>query len=60
MRISEKPSPVQIITDQKQLDSVELFSYLGSVITNDSKSRVRRAKSSIQQDEDCTSRLGLN
>ena len=35
MRISRQPSPVTIMIDQKQLENVELFDYLGSVLTND-------------------------
>ena len=31
MRISRKPSPVTIMIDQKQLENVECFKYLGSV-----------------------------
>jgi len=34
MRISREPSPIQIMTDQKQLKNVEYFNYLGSMITN--------------------------
>jgi hypothetical protein len=37
IRISRKPSPVQIITDQKQLANVDHFEYLGSMITNDAR-----------------------
>ena len=35
MRISRQPSPVTIIIDQKQLENVECFKYLGSMLTND-------------------------
>jgi hypothetical protein len=41
---------VQIMTDQKQLENVEYFSYLGSTITNDARctreirSRIAMAK----------------
>ena len=35
MRISSEPSPVQIVIDQKQLENVEYFNYLGIVIMND-------------------------
>jgi hypothetical protein len=35
MRISRQPSPVKIIIDQKQLENVESFKYLGSILTND-------------------------
>jgi len=37
MRISWQPSPVQIMTDQKQLDNTEYFNYLGSTVTNDAR-----------------------
>ena len=33
LRISRKPSPTHIIIDQKPLQNVEYFSYLGSMIT---------------------------
>ena len=34
MRISRETSTVQIMIDQKQLEIVEYFNYLGSIITN--------------------------
>ena len=34
MRISRQPSPVTIMIDQKQLENVECFKYLGSLLTN--------------------------
>jgi len=37
IRISRKPSPVQIITNQKQLANAGHFDYLGSMITNDAR-----------------------
>jgi len=37
MRISKQPFPVKIIIDQKQLDNVESFKYLGSILTNDGR-----------------------
>jgi hypothetical protein len=43
---------------QKQLDSVESFKYLGSILTNDGrctceiKCRIAMAKACIQQEED--------
>ena len=58
MRISREPSPLQIMLDQYQLQSVEYFNYLGSMITNDArcareiKSSFAMVKVSIQQDED--------
>ena len=35
MRISRQPYPVKIMIDQKQLQNVEFFKYLGSILTND-------------------------
>jgi len=37
MRISRQPLPVKIIVDQKQLENVESFKYLGSILTNDER-----------------------
>jgi len=45
MRTSWQPSPVQIMIDQKQLDNMEYFNYLGSMITNDARC-TREIKSS--------------
>ena len=50
MRISRQSSPLTIMIDQKQLENVEYFKYLGSMITNDGrctreiKSRIAMAK----------------
>jgi len=33
MRISRQPFPVKIMIDQKQLENVESFKYLGSILT---------------------------
>ena len=33
MRISRQPFPVKIVMDQKQVQNVEFFKYLGSVLT---------------------------
>ena len=46
MRISRQPSPVTIMVGQKQLDNVECFNYLGSMLTNDGR-RTREIKSRI-------------
>jgi hypothetical protein len=35
MRISRQPFPVKFITNQKQLEDVESFKYVGSMLTND-------------------------
>ena len=37
MRISRHPLPVKITIDQKQLENVESFKYLGSMLTNDGR-----------------------
>jgi len=37
MRISRQPFPVKIVIDQKQLENVESFKYLGSILTNDGR-----------------------
>jgi hypothetical protein len=44
MRISREPYTLQIITDQKQLQNVEYFNDVGSLITNDA-TRTREIKS---------------
>jgi hypothetical protein len=36
-RISRQPFPVKIWIDQKQLENVESFKYLCSILTNDGK-----------------------
>ena len=33
IRIARQPFPVKIIVDQKQLENVESFKYLGSILT---------------------------
>jgi hypothetical protein len=37
MRISRQPLPVKIMVDQKQLEKLESFKYLGSILTNDER-----------------------
>jgi len=37
MRISRQPSPVTIMIEQKQLENVECFKYLCSILTNGGK-----------------------
>jgi len=37
MRISRQPFPVTIMIDQKQLENVEYFKYLGSILINDGR-----------------------
>jgi hypothetical protein len=55
MRISRQPSPVKIIIDQKLLENVEYFNYMGSMITNDARctceiiSRIAMAKAAFNK-----------
>jgi hypothetical protein len=50
-----QPSPIKIMIDQKQLENVENFNYLGSMITNDArctreiKSRITMAKTAFNK-----------
>jgi hypothetical protein len=37
MRISRQPSPVKLMIDQKQLQNMESFKYLGRILTNDGR-----------------------
>jgi len=55
MRISRQPFPVKIMIDQKQLENVESFKYLGSIVTNDGrctceiKCRIAMAKAAFNK-----------
>jgi len=55
MRISRQPLPVKIIIDQKQLENVESFKYLCSILTNDGrctceiKCRISMAKAAFNK-----------
>jgi hypothetical protein len=55
MRISTQPFPVTIMRDQKQLENVESFKYLVSILTNDgkctceSKSTIAMAKAAFNK-----------
>jgi hypothetical protein len=67
MRISRQPSPIKIMIDQKQLENVEYFNYLGSMITSDArctreiKSRIAMAKAPFNKKKILfTSKLDLN
>jgi hypothetical protein len=50
MRISRQPFPLKLMVDQKRLEDVELFRYLGSMLTNygsctcEIKSKIAMAK----------------
>jgi hypothetical protein len=63
MRISRQPAPMKIMIDQKQLENVEYFSYLGNIITNDArcthemKSRIAMAKAAFNKKTLFTSKL---
>jgi len=46
MRLSRQPFPVKKLIDQKQLENVESFKYLGSMLTNDGRCKCE-IKSSI-------------
>jgi hypothetical protein len=66
MRISRQPSPRKIMIDQKQLENVEYFNYLGSIIANDArctrgiKSRIAMAKAAFNKKKTLfTSKLDL-
>jgi hypothetical protein len=67
MRSSRQPSPMKIMIDRKQLENVEYFNYLGSIITNDArctreiKSRIAMAKAAFNKKKNLfTSKLDLN
>jgi len=67
MRISRQPSPVTIMMDQKQLENVECFKYVGSMLTNDGrcsceiKSRIAMGKAAFSKKNNLfTSTLDLN
>jgi len=67
MRISRQPSPVTIMIDQKQLENVECFKYLGSMLTNDGrctceiKSRTAMTKVAFNKKKNLfNSKLNLN
>ena len=69
MRISRQPSPVTITIDQKQLENVKRFKYLGSMLTDDGrctceiKYRIVMAKAAFKKKKKknlFTSKLDLN
>ena len=65
MTISRHPSPVTIMIDQKQLENVECFKYLGSMLTNDGrctreiKSRIAMAKAAFNKTRTFYQQIGL-
>jgi len=56
IRISRQPSPVKIMINQKQLENVESFKYLGSILTSDGrctceiKCRIAMAKAAFNKE----------
>jgi hypothetical protein len=67
MRISRQPSPMKIMIDQKQLENLEYFNYLGSMITKEArctreiKSGIAIAKAAFNKKKNLfTSTLDLN
>jgi hypothetical protein len=67
MRISRQTSPVTIMIDQKQLENVECFKYLGSMLTSDGRctceinSRIAMEKAAFNKNKNLfTSKLDLN
>jgi hypothetical protein len=65
MSISRQPSPIHIVIDQKQLDNVEYFNCVGSMLTNDvrcgreMKSRIDMAKAVFRKKTLFVSKLDL-
>jgi len=41
VKISRQLFPVKMIIDQKQLENVESFKYLGSILTNDGRCEIK-------------------
>ena len=68
MRISRQPSPITITIDQKQLENVKCFKYLGSMLTEggrrtcEIKSRIAMAKAAFNKKKKnlFTGKLDLN
>ena len=66
MRISRQSYSIQIMIGKKQLENVEYFNYLGSMITNDARgtheinSRIAVAKAALNTQALFTSKFDLN
>jgi hypothetical protein len=63
MKISRQPSPMKIMIDQKQLENVLYFNYLGiwdARCTREIKSRIAMAKAAFNKKTLFTSKLDLN
>ena len=65
MRISRQPSPVHMLTNQKQMKNVEYFKYLANMITDDAictheiNCRIAMAKAAFNKTTLFTSKLNL-
>jgi hypothetical protein len=66
MRISREPFPLEIMTDQKRMENVEYFNYLGNIkkdarCIRDIKTRNANAKAAFNRKKTLfTSKLNLN
>jgi hypothetical protein len=67
MRITSEPHPLHIMRNQKQLENMEYFNYLGGMITSDArcegkiKSRIAMAKAAFNRKKTLfTRKLDLN
>jgi hypothetical protein len=65
MRISRQPSPIQIMTEQKQPENVEYLKYFGRMTDNEEylqeiKSRVAMIIATFKKKTLFTSKLDLN
>jgi hypothetical protein len=64
--MSRQPSPGQVMIDQKQLENVEYFGYVGSMITNEArctreiKSRIAMTKAALNKNILFTRKLDLD
>jgi hypothetical protein len=65
MKFSRQPPPVKIMIDQKHMENVEYFNYLGSLKTNDAKctrgikSRIAMAKAAFNKKKNFHQQIGL-
>jgi ribulose kinase len=65
MRISRQPSPIRIMIDQKQLEIVEYFNYLRSMIANDARCTreikyiIAMAKATFNKKKNFSQQIGL-
>jgi hypothetical protein len=63
--VSRQPFPVQIVIDRKQLDNLEFFNYLGSMVTDNArctcriKTRIAMAKQVFNSIDSFHQQIGL-